>query len=302
MRRGLGRGCLSLVALLLWLGRAEAQELELRTYSNAPSGVNFIASGYSYSRGNVLLDPSLPIEDARAEVHSAFVRYARTFGVFGKAAKLKVVLPLSDGTWKGLVDGVERERQTSGLGDMRATLEVNFLGAPALSPREFADYRQKTIVGASLGVTAPTGGYDDERLINLGSNRWGVRGEVGVSRAFGHFILEGAGEIWYYTDNEDLLGSTLSQDPFYALKVDAIYSISPGFWFGIVVGRGQGAQSTVNDVPRDTEQRTWRFALAAAYALNRRQGLTLAVQTAEPDGAGSDFDQFVLAYQYAWGF
>ena len=89
----------------------------------------------------MLLDPALPIEDARAEVHSGVLRYVRTFGLAGRAAKLKLALPVSDGTWNALVDGVERERATSGLGDTRIALEVNFAGAPALDPREFAAYR-----------------------------------------------------------------------------------------------------------------------------------------------------------------
>jgi hypothetical protein len=298
----LSRRALVLLALLLPLARAEAQELEARTYANAPRGVNFAALAYSYSRGNVLLDPALPIEDARAEVHSAVLRYVRTLGLFGKAAKLKLALPVSDGAWNGLVDGVERERTTSGLGDTRIALEVNFSGAPALDPREFAGYRQKTIVGASLGVVAPTGGYDDTRLINLGSNRWALRGEIGASRALGHLIVEAAGEVWHFTDNDDFLGQTLSQEPFYALKADAIWSFRPGFWVGALVGRGQGAQSSVEGVPRDNEQRNWRFGLAASYPIDRRQGLSVAVQTANAEGAGSEFDQAILAYQYAWGF
>lgn len=301
-QHALVRGSLIVVALLLSAARTDAQELELRTYSNAPRGVNFIAAGYSYSQGNVLLDPSLPLRDVDAKVHSGFVRYARTFGMLGKAAKLKVALPFSDGRWEGVFQGVDRERETSGLGDMRVTLEVNFSGAPALSPRDFAGYEQKTIVGASLAVSAPTGSYDEDRLINLGSNRWGIRGEVGVSRALGHFIVEGAGEIWYFTDNDELLGTTLSQDPLYAVKADAIYSFRRGFWVGMVLGFGKGAQTEVDGVPSDTEQKNWRFGLAGSYPLSRRQGLSALVQTADSQGVGGEFDQLVLSYQFAWGY
>lgn len=290
-----------LLALLLPLARAEAQELEARTYANVPKGVNFAALAYSYSRGNVLLDPALPLEDVRAEVHSAVLRYVRTFGIAGKAAKLKVMLPISDGTWNGLVDGVERERTTSGLGDTRVALEVNFSGAPALDPREFAGYRQKTIVGASIGVSVPTGAYDDTRLINLGTNRWALRGEVGASHAFGHLILEGAGEAWYFEDNDDFLGQTLSQEPLYALKANAIWSIRPGVWVGLVAGNGKGAQTAVDGVTSNNEQHNWRFAVASTYALDRRQGLSFALHTADSE-AGGEFDQLVIAYQYAWGF
>ena len=39
----------------------------------------------------------------------------------------------------------------------------------------------RTIVGVSLLVQAPTGQYDPDRLINIGTNRWTFRPEVGVS-------------------------------------------------------------------------------------------------------------------------
>jgi hypothetical protein len=164
-------------------------------------------------------------------------------------------------------------------------------------PREFKDYRQKTIVGASLSVFAATGSYDDAKLINLGSNRWTLRGEVGASRALGRWIVEAAGELWYYTDNDDSLGgSTLSEEPFYALKVAGIYSIRPGSWVGVLLGRGQGGRTEVNGVPGDTEQRNWRFGAACAYPIDRRQGLDLSVTSGESEGAGTEFDQ------YAWGY
>ena len=41
-------------AALLWVvTTVQAQELEPRTYSNVPVGVNFLAVGYAYNQGNV---------------------------------------------------------------------------------------------------------------------------------------------------------------------------------------------------------------------------------------------------------
>ena len=42
---------------------AQAQELEPRTYSNTPVGMNFLLLGYAYSVGDVSFDTSAPIED-----------------------------------------------------------------------------------------------------------------------------------------------------------------------------------------------------------------------------------------------
>ena len=52
---------------------------------------------------------------------------------------------------------------------------MNLAGAPALTPEEFASYRQKTIIGFDIEVSAPLGHYDETRRINFGANRWEIR-------------------------------------------------------------------------------------------------------------------------------
>jgi hypothetical protein len=62
---------------------ASAQELEARAYSPAPVGVNFLGLSYLRSTGGVAVDPSLPLDNVDAEVNTASLAYARTFGLFG---------------------------------------------------------------------------------------------------------------------------------------------------------------------------------------------------------------------------
>jgi len=77
-----------------------------------------------------------------------------------------------------LLAGEEAGLSRTGLADPRIRFNVNFLGAPALDAGEFAHYRQKTIAGATLEVTAPLGEYDETKRVNLGANRWTLRPEV----------------------------------------------------------------------------------------------------------------------------
>lgn len=59
---------LLLVVLLVAHGTIAAQELEPGSYQNAPTGVNVVAASVRVSRGNVLLEASLQVEGAHAEV------------------------------------------------------------------------------------------------------------------------------------------------------------------------------------------------------------------------------------------
>jgi hypothetical protein len=224
-------------AMIIYAHDTFAQELEARTYTNTPTGVNFISVGYLHSQGNVLIDPALPIEGLDGSVNLGFLRYTRSLGLFGNSSKLKVLVPFTSGDWRGELEGVPQSRSATGAGDLRLTLEVNFLGAPALSTKEFSNFKPRTIVGGSVRIIAPTGEYDETKLINLGSNRWAFRPEFGASRVFGHWDLTIAGAAWFYTDNDEFFGgSTLSQDPLYVIKGHAVYTVRPGFWVGFGSG------------------------------------------------------------------
>ena len=90
------RRAMLLVLILAAVGwEAYAQDLEPRAYANTPVGLNFLLAGYTYSRGGVATDPSLPLQNANLDVHSTLLAYARALDVWGKSGKFDVVLPYS---------------------------------------------------------------------------------------------------------------------------------------------------------------------------------------------------------------
>ncbi len=172
---------------------ARAQVMEPLSYTNAPVGLNFLIAGYGYLWGDVLVDPSLPIKDGDARVNIATVNYTRILDIRGQSGLFTLIVPYAWLTASGEVAGQSRSVDRSGIGDVVLRLSVNLFGAPALSLREFRNYRQDTIAGVSLLVTAPTGQYDPGRLVNIGTNRWSFRPEVGISKASGPLDARGRG-------------------------------------------------------------------------------------------------------------
>jgi hypothetical protein len=281
---------------------AFAQELEPRTYTNTPVGTNFIGIALGLSEGNVLLDPTLPIEDLDGETKYSIIRYVRSIGLLGRSAKLKLLVPFTTGDWEGFLDGNFGERSSSGAGDARFEISWNIIGAPALSADQISSYKQKTIVGASIRVVVPTGEYDNEKLINLGSNRWSYRGEIGISRAFGKWNVELIGNVWIFGNNDDFYGGNrLSQEELYVIKTDLTYSFRPGFWHGVGIGYGNGGRTAVNGVSRSNRQENYRFGYHIAYPINKQHGVSFTMIRAKNHGAGGEFDTIAFGYQYAWG-
>lgn len=55
----------AMIATVLMVSSAKAQDAEPRSYTNTPVGLNFLIAGYAYSQGKIAFDPTLPIADAQ---------------------------------------------------------------------------------------------------------------------------------------------------------------------------------------------------------------------------------------------
>jgi hypothetical protein len=110
------------------------------------------------------------------------------------------------------------------------------------------------------------------------------------------------GSAWFFTDNDDFFaGLTLEQDTLFALKLSAIHTVRPGFWWGFGLGYGQGGTTRVDGVVRQTLQRNWRFGAFLAYPLSPKQGVVVSLMSGVTQRVGADFDAIAVAYQFSWG-
>jgi hypothetical protein len=304
-------GLLRVVAVLLlggppatWLAApaAVAQDLEPRAYTNTPIGLNFLVAGYIYQEGDVATDSSLPLDDAKVHVHATLLAYARSFALLGKSAKVDVILPYAWASGSATFQGEPHDRKINGLGDPRLRLSVNFYGAPALSLEDYASYQQDLILGASFQVTAPLGQYDSEKLLNIGSNRWAFKPELGISKAFGPLILELAPSVVFYTDNDDFLGGkTREQDPLYAVQAHVIYRFGAPLWGSVDGTYYGGGQTTIDGVENDNRQSNSRVGATLALSVSRRHSIKLYGSKGTSTRVGGDFTTVGLALQYRWG-
>ena len=68
-------------------------DIEPRSYSNIPVGLNFLLAGYSYMKGNVAFAPTIPITNAKLETHSSVFAYVRSLDIWGKSGKVDIIIP-----------------------------------------------------------------------------------------------------------------------------------------------------------------------------------------------------------------
>jgi len=292
----------ALMPVLLCLAAAvAAQELNPRAYAPMATGGNIVMLSYGRSSGGVLFDPSLPVEDVHAVIHSGALLYGHSFGLLGRSANAVVALPYAWGEMDGLLAGEYQRITRSGLADLRGQLTVNLLGGPALAPRDFVTHRPTTILGVSLAVAAPTGQYDPAKLVNIGSNRWSFKPELGFSRTKGRVYLELYGGVWIFGANGDYYGGSVrKQDPIGTFQAHVSYTFKPRLWLAVDATFYTGGRTTVDGTAKADLQRNSRLGAALALPVGRRSALKGTWATGFTTRIGADFDSFGVAFQTVW--
>lgn len=293
---------LALAQLAIWVGAAHGQSIEPRSYSNTPVGMNFVIGGYAYTRGGLAFDASLPLTDPHLSTSSAVLGYARALDLWGMSGKFDMIVPYTWLSGSARYQGDPVERTVNGLADPAFRLSINFIGAPALTLREFASYEQDLIVGASLQISVPAGQYDNTRLINIGSHRWSFRPEIGVSKAFDRWTFEGKAGVALFSANDDFFGGKRrTQDPLYSLSAHAIYNFPRGTWGSVDVTWFGGGRTTLDgELNRDLQQ-NWRVGATLAVPVDARNSIKLYASRGVSARTGNSYDLVGTAWQCRWG-
>jgi hypothetical protein len=277
------------------------QDLEPRAYANVPKGINVLAVGYGFNKGNVLSDPALPIEDFKIDTQILGVNYIRSFSFAKKLARVQVSLPMVDMQGRLVLDGEEVTGSRTGLADMRIRFGINLTGSPALDKKEFQRYQQKAIFGVSLVTSVPTGRYYSDKKINIGSNRWAFKPEIGISKRFTHLYAEAYVGAWFYTNNtEYLTNKVLSQKPTTTFQVHASYYFKNQMWVGINTNYYKVGKVEIDGIPPEKLFNDWRIGGTFSAPISKSHSLRLQFHTGLFANLGLNYDSLTLAYQYVF--
>lgn len=286
-----------------------AQDLSPRAYLITPRGSHALTVGDIFNDGNLRFEGTVPITGATGRLNMPNVTYYRSLSFFGRSANATATLAYGKGTFKGTIAEAEVEAPRSGLFDSVFRFSVNLKGAPAMQLGEFARWQQKTLLGASLKVVAPTGQYDPTKLINLGGNRWAFKPELGLSRRFGHWVLDGYGAVWLFTANPEFFSRNAyyagvrqqTQDPIWALETHLSYDFKPRLWVSLDGNFWYGGRTSLDGSENPaTLQKSSRIGVTASFPLTRRQSLKVAYADGAYVRFGGDYKIASVAWQYAW--
>ena len=248
-----------------------------RVFWAVPVDTNVITPMYFSIDSNYGFDSSLVVPNAEFNTNIGALMYTRAISFGGNLGSVSVIVPgakvdASLGNLPAL------QGESSGLGDITVMGVMSLIGAPAYDKEEFASYVPETIVDLLLAVTAPTGEYDKDKTINLGTNRWSLR----VGAPIMHFFSAGPGNsttlevqpsVTFFTDNDDAL---LEQDPLYKLEAHVTHDFSMMFWGSVDAMYTAGGETTVNGIEKDNSQRSLGLGVSLGAFFSPRMGMTLS--------------------------
>lgn len=293
--------CLLATALPVYQS-AFSQDVEPRRWTPIPLGTNILGAGYSFTTGDVFFDPLLGAEDVKIRAHSLVVNVVRPIKIGNKLGAISMLIPFSSADWEGLLNGDPASINRTGFADPRIRASLLLVGPPAGNALEIQQYRLEnptdTSFGVSLAITVPLGEYFEDKLINLGGNRFVFRPQAGMIHYWSSWSFELTGSVFLYARNSDFLNdSNRDQRPTFAMQSHLVKQLRKGAWFSLGAGYGLGGESLINRQPNDDFRSNLLVSGSYSLMIAKRQGLKLTYIRAETlQDIGSSTNNFILAW------
>jgi len=291
------------VAVLLIPNRACAQFTDPRNYENTPVGINQLELSYGYVHANTSIDTSLVITGAKFDLSQGALAYTRYFGFLHRLMWVEAGIPIAG--LGGSISGTNIQGSATGTGDSTYTMALLLKGGPALSMAQFDGYKPTTILGVSLIITAPTGSYNPDKILNLGSDRWSLKPEIALSHPFGpgrKWDFDGYANAYFYTDNTSYHGKeVLRQEPLPGLEGHISYSFNDSLWASFDTRYSFRGATLVNGITQNNTQQNFIIGSEMNIALNSRNTLVFEFAKALVHSNGPALVGFSVKYDYTWG-
>lgn len=286
------------------------QDLAPRAYVITPLHSNAVILTWAYYNGSIDYNGVLPVSGATGTYSVPIFSYYHSLDFFGRSANITATLPYGVGQFQGTVLGAENHLYRSGLLDSVYRLSINLKGGPAMPASEFAKWKQKVLLGASLKIIAPTGQYDPTKLVNWGFNRWSFKPEFGYSEAWKRrWILDGYAGVWFSTVNSDFWSRNIyfagtrsqSQNPIGSFEGHLSYDLKPRFWASFDGNFWFGGKTSLDGVPNEaTHETNSRLGCTVSVPLSKHQSLKVSYNDGTHIRVGGNYQNVSAAWQYSW--
>jgi hypothetical protein len=314
----------SLAIILSLSGTALAVDDGARAYWKGRDGTNGVS--FQYLRLDLNASDSqqfapgqyiYPNSDVEASIFIA--NYVRHMTLFNRPSSLSLAIAGGDVDAEvntkassqfippGVTPGTSFSQSSTGFADPSAQLVVNLFGTPPLKANfDLLDYEPTWTLDAAVMLGVPVGEYDDDKLVNMGLNRWFGRIAFPFKYHFGVFTrgymksLELTPSVWLFTENDDFMGQKLENDPMWQIEAHLTNDFTPSFFGSLDLLYRGGFQSEVDGVEVGDDLDIGNLGITLNYQVN--DNLSIRAGFSSNVFGDNDLDNSMVRLQlvYAW--
>jgi hypothetical protein len=234
--------------------------------------------------------------------------YVRTFSLFDRAAMAAIIVPMGHVSGDVTVAGRTISQSAGGFGDPLLEFDINLLGPPAQKNiPDVMRYEPGFSIDLLVDLAFPIGGYDSDKPLNIGQNRWYGRLGVPIVWQLGPWVpgkrttLELLPVVWLFGDNDDYVGQTMETDPLFQLDAHVTRDLTEHLWGSVDASWYYGGKATINGVSGE-KLNNLGVGLTLGYQINDNLNLTAGYKTTVDDKAAGDLqmDCFMVTLVYGW--
>lgn len=314
----------TLVIILLYSGQALAVDDGPRAYWKAREGTHGVSFQHlrldlQTSDSQQFAPGSYIYANSDIEANIFVANYVRYITLFNRPSSLSLALAGGnidvDVNAKALLQflppgktlGVAFNQSSTGFADPSAQLVVNLFGTPPLKTNfDLIDYEPTWNIDAAVMLGVPIGEYDDDKLVNLGLNRWFGRIAFPVTYNFGVFTrgymksLELIPSVWLFADNDDFMGQKLENDPMWQFEAHLTNDFTPSFFGSLDVLYRSGLQTEIDGVEVGDELNIGNLGFTLSYQVTDN----LAIRTGFSSNVfgDDDVDNSMARIQLVYGW
>jgi hypothetical protein len=266
-------------------------------------------------------DPSQFIyPNADTEANVMIANYARHLTLFNRASSFAVniaggsadldvntsLIP-SQFLPPGIAPGTTFSQSTSGFADPSVQLDVNLFGTSQLkSTVDLVNYEPKWTLDAAVLLAFPIGEYDDDKLVNMGLNRWYGRVAFPFKYHFRVFSpgymtsLEITPSVWLFAENDDFVGQKLENDPMWQLEAHLTHDFTRSFFGSLDLLYRGGFQSEINGVEVGDDLNIGNLGFTLNYQAT--DNLTIRTSYSSNVFGDDDLDNSIIRIQVAYSW
>ena len=281
-----------------------------RFYWKSLSGANAVPVIFQSLSGNANpIDPAHVVSaDADVDANVVVAGYAKMLPLFDRTVTLAVLEPMGRISGETTVNGLTYDQDATGFGDPMIEAGINLIGPKAMKTiPDLLRYEPKLSLDVIADLAFPIGEYDSDQPLNLGQNRWYGRIGAPLIWQIGPWVpgrrttLEALPSVWFFSDNNDYVGQTLSTDPMFQLEAHVTRDFAEHFWGSLDTTWVAGGKSTVGGVAGDSLNNVG-IGFTLGYQINDNISLTAGYMATVNDSAPTDLrmDGFRISFTYGW--